>query len=120
MGGWLARLKNQNTPDTPATKPTKLLQVEGAAGFVGFVAYPAASLRKIGAGDLAAVKPKPQVTSEGPPSAIAPANVADQWRWPNSVAWNSRGIEILMSRLVRFTDMGLSWDDAYRLTSKWV
>ncbi len=39
MGGWMARLKNENTGGIYATKPTKPLQRRGEVGFVGFVAY---------------------------------------------------------------------------------
>lgn len=115
MGGWLARLKNQNTPDTPATKPTKLLQVEGAAGFVGFVAYPPTPFQKIGEVDSSAVKPEASAANDGPPSAIAPATDPDRWCWPHSVAWNSKEIDTFTARLARFTDKGVGYDDAERL-----
>jgi hypothetical protein len=120
MGGWLARLKNEEAPNEHATKPTKPPQGEGAAGFVGFVAYPAAPFQKIGAGDSVAVKPEAQEVNEGPPSAIAPTNDPDRWCWPHSVAGNSKEIGTFMSRLARFTDKGLSYDDAQRLADKLV
>ena len=115
MGGWLARLKNQNTPDTPATKPTKPPQGEGAAGFVGFVAYPQAPFQKIGDVDSLVVKPEAPAANDGPPPAIAPATDPDRWCWPHSVAWNSKEIDTFTARLARFTDRGVAYDDAERL-----
>jgi hypothetical protein len=118
MGVWLARLKNEKTPSEYATKPTKPPQGESAAGFVGFVAYPATTFQKIGAGDSVAVKL--EAVNEAPPSAIALANDPDRWCWPNSMAWNSKEIDIFMSRLARFIDKGLSYDEAQQLASKLV
>lgn len=47
MGGWLARLKNEKTPETYATKPTKPPQGVEKAGFVGFVASHLGPFQKI-------------------------------------------------------------------------
>ena len=108
MGGWLARLKNEKVPDAHATKPTEPL-------FVGFVAYPPATLQKIGAVDPVAVIPETPAANDGPPPAIAPATDPDRWCWPHSVAWNSKEIDTFTARLARFTDKGVSYDDAERL-----
>ena len=108
MGGWLARLKNEKAPDTHATKPTETL-------FVGFVAYPPATLQKIGAVDPVAVIPETPAANDGPPPAIAPATDPDRWCWPHSVAWNPKEIDTTTARLARFTDKGVSYDDADRL-----
>jgi hypothetical protein len=115
MGGWLARLKNQNTPDTPATKPTKPPLGDEKAGFVGFVAYPPTPFQKIGAVDSVAVKSEAPAANDCPPSAIAPVTDPDRWCWPHSVAWNSKEIDTFTARLARFTDKGVSYDEAERL-----
>lgn len=44
----------------------------------------------------------------------------DRYCWPHSVAMNEREIATFMARLARFTDKGLSLDDAERLADKLV
>lgn len=115
MGGWLARLKNEKVPDAHATKPTKPPQGDEKAGFVGFVAYPPTPFQKIGAVDSVAVKSEAPAANDCPPSAIAPVTDPDRWCWPHSVAWNSKEIDTFTARLARFTDKGVSYDEAERL-----
>jgi len=107
MGNWLARLKNQNTPDTYATKATKTPQGEGKGVFVGFVAYSRGPIEKSEATDTAA-NDAPVV---GDP---------DRYCWPHSDAMNGREVDTFTARLARFTDRGLSLADAERLTDRLV
>lgn len=131
MGQWLARLKNQKAPDTHATKPTKPPQRgDGAgsvgfvaypaapfenfvaadgAGFVGFVAYPPTPIAKIRQGNGATIKPQDTAASEAAPTS------PDRWCWPHSQAMNTAEIDAFTARLARFTDEGVSYDDAERL-----
>lgn len=115
MGGWLARLKNQKSPDTHATKPTKPPQRGDEAGFVGFVAYPAAPFENFRAGESVAAKPGPTAANDGPSPDPAPATDPDRWCWPHSQAMNTVEIDTFMARLGRFTDKGVSHDEAERL-----
>lgn len=137
MGAWLARLKNQKSPDTHATKPTKPPQGEDKAGFVGFVAYPAAPFAnfradegagfvgfvayppapfaKIRRGDGAAIKPQATAANEAARPDPAPATDPDRYCWPHSEAMNTAEIDAFMARLARFTDKGMSYDEAERL-----
>lgn len=95
---WLARLKNQESPDTHPTKPTK-------PGFVGFVGTPDAHIQKI-AGDA--------------PAANDLAPDPDRWCWPHSPAMNTAEIDRFTARLVRFTDRGVILDDAECLADRLV
>lgn len=125
MGGWLARLKNQNTPDTPATKPTKPPQGDEKAGFVGFVAYPPAPFQKIGAGDPVeaprarfvekSLIPQDSAANDSATPDPAPATDPDRWCWPHSPAMNTTEVDTFTARLARFTDKGVSYDEAERL-----
>ena len=115
MGGWLARLKNEKAPNTHATKPTKPAQGDAKAGFVGFVAYPTACFQKIGA-----VKPQAPAANDGAITDSAPTTDPDRWCWPTSPAMNSGEIDTFTARLQRFTDKGVSYDDAERLADKLV
>ena len=96
---WLQRLKSAPTPDANATKPTE-------PGFVGFVACPDGASENFTA---------PQQT---------PANEAtsdpDRWCWPHSSAMSTAEIDAFTVRLARFTDKGLSLDDAEALADKLV
>ena len=115
MGAWLARLKNQKSPDTHATKPTKPPQGEEKAGFVGFVAYPPAPFAKIKLGDGAAIKPQATAANEAVQPDPAPATDPDRYCWPHSEAMNTAEIDAFMARLARFTDKGASYDEAERV-----
>jgi hypothetical protein len=88
---WLARLKNQQTPGTHATEPTE-------PGCVGFVAHPAGTLQKFEA-------------THCDPANDTPTN-PDRWCWPQSDAMNRKEIDTFTARLARFTDNGLSLEDA--------
>jgi hypothetical protein len=96
---WLQRLKSATPPDANATKPTE-------PGFVGFVACPDGPSEKLTA---------PQQ---------APANEAnadpDRWCWPHGTAMNTAEIDTFTARLARFTDKGLTLDDAEALADKLV
>lgn len=115
MGGWLARLKNEKAPDTHATKPTKPPQGDEKAGFVGFVAYPPAPFQKIGAGDAVAARPEAPAANDRATPEPAPASDLDRWFWPHSQAMNTGEIDTFTARLARFTDKGVSYDEAERL-----
>ena len=49
-----------------------------------------------------------------------PATDPDRWCWPSSPAMNTREIDQFLLRQSRFTDRGLSLDDAERLADKLV
>lgn len=115
MGGWLARLKNEKAPDTHATKPTKPPQGGDGAGFVGFVAYPAAPFEKIGTGVAVAAKPEPTAANDAAAPDTAPSTDPDRCCWPHSEAMNTAEIDAFTARLARFTDKGVSYDEAERL-----
>ena len=125
MGRWLARLKNQNTPDTPATKPTKPPQGNEKAGFVCFVAYPPASFQKIVAGDPVetprarlvekSLIPQDSAANDSATPDPAPATDPDRWCWPHSPAMNTTEVDTFTARLARFTEKGVSYDEAERL-----
>ena len=115
MGGWLARLKNEKAPDTHATKPTKPAQGDAKAGFVGFVAYPTACFQKIGSVDPGSVKAQAPAANGGVTPDLVPAIDPDRWCWPYSLAMNTAEVDTFTARLARFTDKGVSYDDAERL-----
>ena len=110
MSTWLARLKIHSTPETGATKPTKPTQDTPKGGFVGFVAHPQGHIQKI---DGAVANPET-------PAANAPAIAPDRWCWPHGQAMNTAEIDTFMARLARFTDKGLTLDDAEALADKLV
>ena len=88
---WLARLKKiEIAPERDATEPTK-------PGFVGFVAP-----------DMA---PMPKTRGDSP-AANDPAADPDRWAWPHSQAMTGAEIDTFTARLARFTDKGLSLEDA--------
>lgn len=117
MGAWLARLKNQKSPDTHATKPTKPPQGEEKAGFVGFVAYPPAPFAKIKLGDGAAIKPQATAANEAVQPDPAPGE-----REPRPVAMSAAELATFARRVERFTMRGLcaeaSEREAYRLAAR--
>jgi len=106
---WLARLKSEMAPDSLATKPTEPMRRDQGAGSVGFVGTPAAPLQKIEANETAAN----DTHTEG---AVDP----DRYSWPYGEAMNGPEIDTFTARLARFTDKGLSLDDAERLVDKLV
>lgn len=59
------------------------------------------------------------VASAEEPSPAVPGN-SDRWCWPNSPAMNSPEIDTFTARLARFTEKGLSLDDAERLADRLV
>ena len=99
MMKWLQRLKLATHPKADATKPTE-------PGFVGSVACPVAPSEKFSA-------------SQQPPANEASAD-PDRWCWPQAAAMNTAEIEAFTARLARFTDKGLSLDDAEALADKLV
>jgi hypothetical protein len=110
MSTWLARLKNQNTPEAGATKPTKPTQDTHAGGFVGFVAYPQGHIQKI---DGAVANPET-------PAANSPTTDPDRWAWPHSRAMNWQELDTLMARQDLFCQRGASAQDAERLADSLV
>lgn len=96
---WLQRLKSAQPLNADATKPTE-------PGFVGFVAYPAAPSEKFTA---------PQQLPANEASADP-----DRWCWPHGAAMNTAEIDAFTARLARFTDKGLTLDDAEALADKLV
>jgi len=111
---WLARLKNQKTPDTYATKPTKPPENGESMGFVGFVAYPPAPFQKCEVFDVAANDP--DNTAPKPDPAPDP----DRCCWPHSTAMNTVELDTFTARLARFTDKGMGLEDAERMVDKLV
>ena len=96
---WLARLKKIDiAPGIEATETTKRVSVV-------FVAPGMAPMQKTG-GDS--------------PAANDPAPDPDRWAWPHSQAMTGREIDTFTARLVRFTDKGLSIEDAEALADKLV
>ena len=110
MSTWLARLKNQNTPEAGATKPTKPTQDTHAGGFVGFVAYPQGHIQKL---DGAVANPET-------PAANSPTTDPDRWAWPHSSAMNGQELDSLMARQDLFRQRGVSAQDAERLADRLV
>lgn len=51
---------------------------------------------------------------------LSPVTDIDRWCWPHSLALNSKDIDIFIERMVYFTDRGVSYDEAERLTDKLV
>lgn len=94
---WLQRLKAAAKARTDATKPTE-------PGFVGFVACPHG--------------PSENFTAPEQPPANEPTSDPDCWCWPHSSAMNTAEIDAFTARLARFTDKGLSLDDAETLADK--
>lgn len=120
MGGWLARLKNENTGGTHATKPTKPKKGEGGAGFVGFVAYSRTVDQKIGVLDPATDRLRAPAANDSVENEAALVGDPDRWCWPHSAAWNSNEIDTFMARLAQFTDKGVSYHDAELLLDELV
>ncbi len=96
---WLQRLKSAPTPDANATKPTE-------PGFVGFVACPDG--------------PSEKFTAPQQPPANEATPDPDRWCWPHGAAMNTAEIDTFTARLARFTDKGLTLDDAEALADKLV
>ncbi len=96
---WLQRLKSAPSLNADATKPTE-------PGFVGFVACPDGPSEKFTAPQL-------------PPANEANAD-PDRWCWPHGAAMNTAEIDTFTARLARFTDKGLTLDDAEALADKLV
>lgn len=90
---WLARLKMQKGPDTHPTEPTK-------PGFVGFVGTPDGHIQKI-------------TGSATPANDLEPD--PDRWAWPATTAMTGAEIDTFTVRLARFTDEGLTVDEAEKL-----
>jgi hypothetical protein len=97
MSKWLALLKNGNIPEDNATNATHRDLTEERQSFVAFVACIPGSFPEKDA-----------------------SNDPDRWCWPRSQAMNSSEIETFQSRLSRFTNRGLSYDDAERYADKLV
>jgi hypothetical protein len=93
---WIARLKNISAADCIPTKTTE-------SDFVVSVDTPKEQFEKI--------KSRAFIASELVP-------VSDWCAWPNSTDMNSFEIDIFMSRLTRFTDMGLGLEPAEQLADR--
>jgi len=122
---WLARLKKSEClPDPHPTKPTE-------TGFVGFVAPILEPFQKSGGDPVSANDaPAPDREAWTERAAIAEYDggltrqdaeaLADSFCWPHSSAMNGAEIDTFTGRLARFTDRGLSLDDAERLADRLV
>lgn len=111
---WLSRLKRISThAETDATKATKPNNDDETGGFVGFVAPILAPMQKIKGDPAAANDPAP------PLDAVAMDN-PDRWCWPYGTAMTGAEIDSFTARLARFTDKGLTADDAESLADKLV
>lgn len=113
-GGWLARLKNQRTPQAEPTEPTK----PGSVGFVG------ASL-----GETDQSKPPLQPQGVRSPAEPVTAHASTQaandgepdpvrWCWPAGNAMNGVELKALAARVHRFTDRGVELAAAEVLADK--
>lgn len=124
---WLARLKKIDAASiSGATEPTKHLQKIGNRGFVGFVAPHIGLMQKSqsnyrATNDFSSTEPdasenliKPKVAT----AANDPAADPNRWCWPRSQAMNTAEIDTFLARLARFTDKGLSLDEAEALADK--
>lgn len=111
MNRWLARLKNEKYGDVNATKPTKPELDCPGDGFVGSVACIPVTIKKIEGATSHA---------EAVNDALAVGIDPDRDCWPHSSAMNGREIDVFMARLTRFTDRGLSYDDAESVADKLV
>lgn len=96
---WLARLKKIDTgPERDATETTKRVSVV-------FVAPGMAPMQKTGADSPAANDPIPD---------------PDRWAWPHSAAMTRAEIDTFTARLARFTDKGVTLEDAEALADRLV
>lgn len=68
-----------------------------------------------GAATVTVASPKNTLSVENDPAPHARATDPDLWCWPHSPAINTREIETFKVRLTRFTDKGVSYDEAERL-----
>lgn len=105
---WLDRLKNKKAPNPHAREPRQPPELGESEGFLGSLAYPPAPFQKFEAIEAAA---NDTLTSSEDP---------DRWYWPHSESMNQREIDTLMARLERFTNKGVSHDEAERLADKLV
>ena len=103
---WLDRLKNEKAPDPQAREPRQLPASGCLCGFLGLQAYPPAPFQIFEASEAAAN------------DTTTPAADPDRWCWPHSEAMNTVEISTFTARLARFTDKGVSHDDAERLADK--
>lgn len=101
MGRWLARLKNEISPGTHAREPRQPPEQAGGEGFLGLLAYPPAPFQKHG--------------DEAAANDTAAATDPDRFCWPHSPAMNGAEIDTFTARLARFSDKGVSFEDAERL-----
>lgn len=93
---WIARLKNISAADCIPTKTTE-------SDFVVSVGPSKARFEKVTSKTVIA-------------SYLVP--LSDRYAWLNSSAMNSFEIDIFMSRLIRFTDMGLGLEPAEQLAGR--
>ena len=118
---WLARLKNQNTPDTYPTKPTKPPHGQVEPGFVGFVGCLPGVLKK---SEGATVAPATHAANDPePPNPERQAQAVpdpDRWNWPASPAMSRAEIDRMVQRLALFDDRGLSVPEAEAVADKLV
>jgi hypothetical protein len=133
MGKWLARLKTEKAPAPHAREPRQPPQGDGFTGFLGFQAYPLAPFEHIEreqtpANDAPAVdnttgQTKLEAYEEraaimefmGGIERSEAERLAASYTWPNSQAMNPGEVDTFTARLARFTDKGVSYDDAERL-----
>jgi hypothetical protein len=104
MSRWLARLKNQKGPDPHPREPRQLPEVDSRGCSLGFQGYTPAPFRNF------------EGATAEPANDAAPA-MADPDRacWPHSTAMNTREIDTFIARVARFTDRGLTMDEAERV-----
>lgn len=105
MTAWLSRLKNEKSGATHATKPAKPQSEDFEVGFAGSVATLHAPCDKF------CWEQRHQL-AQAANDALATVTDADRWGWPHSPAMDTREIEVFMARVVRFTERGVSHDDA--------
>lgn len=137
MGRWLARLKTEKATDTHAREPRQPPQGGEKTCFLGLLAYPPAPFQKLKgeqtpANDAPAVDTTTDAKREAYEERAAimeymggiekseAERQAALLTWPNTQAMNPGEVDTFISRLARFTDKGISYDEAERLADKLV
>lgn len=115
MSQWLKRLKNQNASATDATEPAKPKKSGFETDFVAFVASPQELTERF---DGARSFSKQQTPAVNDCHAL-PAD-SDCSGWQRSLAFNSQELEIIVARMVRFTDIGLPDTEAQEMAERLV
>lgn len=113
MTKWLSRLKIESADGTHATKPAKPHVEDFEGGFAGFVASLCAPSD---ISDQAQAHPLTQAVND----ALIRVSDADRWRCSHSPAMNAQELGFFMARVARFTERGLSHDEAKLAAEKLV